>query len=117
MLVGTVAYQCYSAVLGTRLDAVAMQTGDADFAQFHEISVAVGDSMPPILEVLRRVDPTFREVRAKATDGFPPSSSQGTTSRWNSSRQTSGPTIRQGSQTQCQRWAGRRRSHYASSTS
>lgn len=34
VLVGTIAYQCYSAVLGTRLDAVAMQTGDADFAQF-----------------------------------------------------------------------------------
>lgn len=62
VLVGTVAYQCYSAVLGRRLDASAMQTGDADFAQFHEISVAVGDSLPPILEVLRRVDPTFREI-------------------------------------------------------
>jgi hypothetical protein len=62
VLVGTVAYQCYPAVLGRRLDAVAMQTGDADFAQFHEISVAIKDSMPPILEVLRKVDPTFREV-------------------------------------------------------
>jgi hypothetical protein len=62
VLIGTVAYQCYSAVLGRRLDAVAMQTGDADFAQFHEISVAVGDSLPPILEVLRQVDPTFHEI-------------------------------------------------------
>ena len=34
VLVGTVAYQCYSAVLGRRLDAAAMQTGDAEFAQF-----------------------------------------------------------------------------------
>ncbi|WP_429024028.1 nucleotidyltransferase family protein [Bradyrhizobium sp. I1.14.4] len=66
VLVGTVAYQCYSAVLGRRLDAVAMQTGDADFAQFHEISVAIKDSMPPILEVLRKVDPTFREVPSQA---------------------------------------------------
>jgi hypothetical protein len=66
VLVGTVAYQCYSAVLGRRLDAVAMQTGDADFAQFHEISVAVGDSLPPILEVLRRVDTTFREIPSQA---------------------------------------------------
>ncbi|MGY4223251.1 hypothetical protein ACVMIH_000612 [Bradyrhizobium sp. USDA 4503] len=66
VLVGTVAYQCYSAVLGRRLDAVAIQTGDADFAQFHEISVAVKDSMPPILEVLRQVDPTFREVPSQA---------------------------------------------------
>ncbi|MET4147996.1 hypothetical protein ABIC08_002210 [Bradyrhizobium sp. RT9b] len=62
VLVGTVAYQCYSAILGRRLDAVAMQTGDADFAQFHEISVAIKDSIPPILQVLQEVDPTFREV-------------------------------------------------------
>jgi len=62
VLVGTVAYQCYPAALGRRLDAVAVQTGDADFAQFHEISVAIKDSMPPILGVLRKVDPTFREV-------------------------------------------------------
>ncbi|MGY2845334.1 hypothetical protein ACVIWU_004796 [Bradyrhizobium sp. USDA 4509] len=66
VLVGTVAYQCHAAVLGRRLDAAAMQTGDADFAQFHEISVAVKDSMPPILEVLRQVDPTFREVPSQA---------------------------------------------------
>ncbi|ABE38831.1 conserved hypothetical protein [Rhodopseudomonas palustris BisB5] len=62
VLVGTVAYQCYPGVLGRRLDATAMQTGDADFAQFHEISVAVGDSLPPILDVLHRVDETFREI-------------------------------------------------------
>jgi hypothetical protein len=66
VLVGTVAYQCYSAVLGTRLEAVAMQTGDADFAQFHEITVAIKDSMPPILEVLRKVDRTFREIPSQA---------------------------------------------------
>ena len=53
-------------MLGTRLDAVAMQTGDADFAQFHEISVAIKDSMPPILEVLRQVDRTFREIPSQA---------------------------------------------------
>ena len=66
VLVGTVAYQCYSAVLGRHLDAVAMQTADADFAQFHEISVAVGDSLPPIMDVLRRIDPTFREIPSQA---------------------------------------------------
>lgn len=62
VLVGTVAYQCYSAILGSRLKAAAMQTGDADFAQFHEISGAAGDSLPPILQVLRRADATFREI-------------------------------------------------------
>jgi hypothetical protein len=62
VLIGTAAYQCYPAVLGRRLEASAMQTGDADFAQFHDISVAVGDSLPPILDVLRRADPTFRDI-------------------------------------------------------
>lgn len=62
VLVGTVAYQCYSALLGVRLPNAAMQTGDADFAQFHSISVAVQDSIPPVLGVLRGVDPTFREI-------------------------------------------------------
>ncbi|WP_347341826.1 GSU2403 family nucleotidyltransferase fold protein, partial [Bradyrhizobium uaiense] len=66
VLVGTAAYQCYAAVLGRRLAAAAMQTGDVDFAQFHEISVAIKDSMPPILDVLRQVDPTFREVPSQA---------------------------------------------------
>jgi hypothetical protein len=37
-------------------------TQDADFAQFWGISQNIGDSMPPMLEVLRKVDPTFREV-------------------------------------------------------
>jgi hypothetical protein len=69
VLVGTVAYQCYSAVLGTHLDAVAIQTGDAGFAQFHDMSVAIKDSMPPILEVLRQTDPTFRDVPSQVDGG------------------------------------------------
>lgn len=62
VLVGTVAYSTYPGILGVRLPASSMQTGDADFAQFHSISTAVGDSIPPILDVLRKVDPSFREV-------------------------------------------------------
>jgi hypothetical protein len=62
VLVGTVAYQCYSAILARRLDSAVMQTGDADFAQFQDISIAVDDTLPPILDVLRAVDPTFREI-------------------------------------------------------
>lgn len=62
VLVGTVAYQCYSALLGLRLSHTAMQTADADLAQFREISSAIGDAMPPILDVLRGVDETFREI-------------------------------------------------------
>jgi len=66
VLVGTAAFQAYSALLGMRLPETAMQTGDADFAQFHSISAAVGDSLPPVLEVLRSVDATFREVPHRA---------------------------------------------------
>lgn len=62
VLVGTVAFQCYPALLGVRLPNTALQTADADFAQFHSISIAVGDGLPPVLDVLREVDPTFREV-------------------------------------------------------
>lgn len=62
VLVGTVAYQCYPGILGVRLPSTAMQTGDADFAQFHSISAAVEDTLPPMLDVLARLDPSFREV-------------------------------------------------------
>jgi len=68
VLVGTVAFQCYPAVLGVTLSNTAMQTADADFAQFHSISAAVGDSLPPLLDVLKTVDPSFREVPHQ-TDG------------------------------------------------
>lgn len=62
VLVGTVAFQCYAAGLGVRFPGAVLQTGDADFAQFHSISVAVGDSTPDILGVLQEVDPTFRAI-------------------------------------------------------
>jgi hypothetical protein len=57
-----VAFHTYSGVLGVRLPTSLMQTADADFAQFHSISTAVNDSIPPIREVLEKLDPTFREV-------------------------------------------------------
>jgi len=37
-------------------------TQDVDFAQFWGVSENIGESMPPPLDVLRGVDPTFREV-------------------------------------------------------
>ena len=61
-LVGTVAYQTYSTFLGYRLPDAAMQTGDIDIAQFHSVSVAVDDTIAPILEVLRSADSTFRSL-------------------------------------------------------
>jgi hypothetical protein len=62
VLVGTAAFQAYSGYLGVRLPGALLQTGDADFAQFHSVSAAVGDTLPPIMEVLRDIDPSFREV-------------------------------------------------------
>jgi hypothetical protein len=62
VLIGTVAFQAYSALLGVRLPNTAMQTEDADFAQFHSISVAVEDRLPPVIDLLKKIDPTFREI-------------------------------------------------------
>jgi len=62
VLVGTIAYQTYAAMLGVRLSAGSLQTGDVDIAQFKNVSVAIEDSTPPVLEVLKEVDKTFRAV-------------------------------------------------------
>jgi hypothetical protein len=70
VLIGTVAYQCYPAVLGVRLPGTAMLTADADSAQFYSISVAVDDQVPPMLETLKKVDPTFREIPHQADGRF-----------------------------------------------
>jgi hypothetical protein len=62
VLVGTVAFQAYASVLGIKISGRPLQTQDADFAQFWGISENIGETMPPIIDVLRRVDPTFKEV-------------------------------------------------------
>lgn len=62
VIVGTVAFQCYSALLGVRLPAAAAMTGDADLAQDYAISTEVADSLPPILDLLTGIDPTFRAL-------------------------------------------------------
>jgi hypothetical protein len=62
VLVGTVAFQAYAGVLGIKLSGRPLQTQDADFAQFWGISENIGESMPPIIDVLRGVDRTFKEV-------------------------------------------------------
>ena len=69
VLVGTVAFQTYAGHLGVRLPGAALQTGDADFAQFHSVSADVEDSMPPVIDVLRAVDPTFREIPHRTDAG------------------------------------------------
>jgi hypothetical protein len=62
VLVGTVAYQAYSAILGMRLPNRSVQTGDVDIAQFKNVSVAVEDRTPPMIEVLKGIDKSFRPV-------------------------------------------------------
>ncbi|MBM3597417.1 MAG: DUF1488 family protein [Alphaproteobacteria bacterium] len=62
VLVGTVAYQTYSPMLGIRLAAATIQTGDIDIAQFKNVSVAINEKSLPILDALHKVDPSFRPV-------------------------------------------------------
>lgn len=63
VLIGTVAYQCYPAMLAFKLPGALLQTSDVDIAQFTSVSIAVGDrTIRPMLEVLREVDKSFREV-------------------------------------------------------
>lgn len=62
VLIGTAAYQTYAAMLGAKLPLVALQTGDVDIAQYVNVSAAIGDCTPPVLDVLKEVDKTFRAI-------------------------------------------------------
>jgi len=62
VLIGTLAYQSYAGILGIKLPGMSLRTGDADLAQFYDISHMVKDSIPPILDVLQQVDSTFSPV-------------------------------------------------------
>ena len=62
VLVGTAAYQTYPALTGMRLDDTTAITGDVDVAQFRAISLSIDDRSEPILEILKKADPTFRPV-------------------------------------------------------
>jgi hypothetical protein len=69
VLVGTVAYQTYSAMLGVKLPNPTLQTGDIDIAQFKNVSIAVEDQTPPALDVLKEIDKTFRPVPHVSGEG------------------------------------------------
>jgi hypothetical protein len=69
LLVGTVAFQTYGGHLGVRLPGASLQTGDADFAQHHSVSSTIGDSLPPVIDILKGVDPTFRPVPHRSDPG------------------------------------------------
>ena len=62
VLVGTIAYQTYSAMLGEKLPDRSLQTGDVDIAQFASTSKAIEDQTVPVLDILREANKTFRSV-------------------------------------------------------
>lgn len=62
VLVGTVAFQIYPIILGTRLTGSALVTQDIDIAQDRNISLAVEDTTPPVLDLLRTVNPDFTAI-------------------------------------------------------
>ena len=62
VLVGTIAYQAYAAMLGIRLPAAMVQTEDVDVAQFADVSAAIGEATRPMAEILRQVDASFQPV-------------------------------------------------------
>lgn len=73
VLVGTIAYQTYPAMLGTPLPGSALQTNDIDIAQFLNVSVAVGERTLPMLELLQGVDASFRAVPGLSAKSAPSS--------------------------------------------
>lgn len=61
VVVGTAAYQCYTAPVGHRLPSSAMMTQDADLAT---ASLAIGaiEAGETLETILKRADPTFRPL-------------------------------------------------------
>lgn len=63
VVVGTVAFQTYGALLGFTLPSQAVRTGDLDIAQDYGVSVALDDRLDhAFIDVLRGADPTFKAV-------------------------------------------------------
>ena len=63
VIVGTIAFQTYSGLLGVRLPGTAIRTGDLDLAQDYGVSVSLDDALDTsLLDILQSVDPGFRPV-------------------------------------------------------
>lgn len=63
VLVGTVAFQTYAALLGVRLPQAAVRTADVDLAQDYGVSVALDDALDtPLLDILRQFDHRFQPI-------------------------------------------------------
>jgi hypothetical protein len=61
VLVGTAAYQCYSAIVGIVLPASSLMTQDADLARA-TLAIAAGESGETLETILKRADKSFRAV-------------------------------------------------------
>ena len=73
VLVGTIAYQSYPAMLGEKLPSAALQTADIDIAQFASTSQAIEDRTIQVFDVLQSTGRTFRDV-GKPARGAPSTS-------------------------------------------
>jgi hypothetical protein len=63
VVVGSVAFQCYSGLLGVRIPASLGRTGDLDVGQFPSIAMAVDDEVAvDFLIMLKQVDPRFEAI-------------------------------------------------------
>lgn len=64
ILVGTIAFQAYGAMLGAKFGQAAFYTMDVDMTQADAISLAVKDDSldVPLLDILKQLDDTFSEV-------------------------------------------------------
>lgn len=49
-------------MIGVRLPSTVLQTSDIDIAQFGDMSVAIEDKTPPVIEILKAIDSSFRAV-------------------------------------------------------
>lgn len=72
MIIGTVAFQAYGPMLGARFGDAAFQTMDIDLTSAEGLTMSVANpaKLPPLLDVLKSLDPTFREVTG--FDNAPP---------------------------------------------
>lgn len=72
ILVGSMAFQTYSGLLGYRLDDALMQTGDVDVARAQRVLVHLSeaDGARETLEtLLRRIDPSFTPILDRSHPG------------------------------------------------
>lgn len=71
VLVGSMAYQTFSGLIGVRLDGNLMQTGDIDIAQQAGLMMHVAPAVDTnrLQDLLARVDPSFGPIFDRANPG------------------------------------------------